>query len=290
MKKMLAFLSSITFVTLSTSSIVSCDSGNVEVFAPANSDLSILFQGKTLEIENKTIEDIEKEIKKLKIISTSQYEIKGEVDFSSDKGIVKIVPKEDFFLPVVGEAILDWVHINAKNEGETPDENVTGKLQLSKLFSESNINMTSLGLDENIMFMTAENMNDLADFNMITLGNYLFKALITANNSGVNELEQRTGIGKIDLQSLLVNYFEMLFENKEKETLNLYNFILDTFEQKDTTSELNDLKYEFKFNYESLNLLASKKPNYSTDVNKLIENVTEGSISLVFKKVIINWV
>ncbi|QEH61797.1 hypothetical protein SCHIN_v1c06000 [Spiroplasma chinense] len=119
MKKLLAFIGGISVTTPTAISVVSCDPGEATVFAPANSDISeLLTNYKQVIINQKNKETLIKSIVDLKVMSADQFLLEDNIDFTSDKGVVKITGNKDYFLPVIGETEIEWIYKDSSNPNE----------------------------------------------------------------------------------------------------------------------------------------------------------------------------
>ncbi|AHI52835.1 lipoprotein [Spiroplasma culicicola] len=125
MKKLLSIIGAASVTATGASSVISCDPGDVETFATG--DMTDIFTNiNKIIINSKDDNGIKLAIKKLKVISSLQYDIKGTVDYSNDTGSVTLAGKSDFFLPVTGEVTLSWEYqeeVIAPEPGPTDPEN-----------------------------------------------------------------------------------------------------------------------------------------------------------------------
>ncbi|QEH61796.1 hypothetical protein SCHIN_v1c05990 [Spiroplasma chinense] len=123
MKKLLAFIGGISITTPTIINVVSCDSDDLGVLAPDQSDLMVLFADyETITIKNKSVEGIVKEITSLKFISSLQFEVAGdkndnEIDFSQNFGTAHIIPRTFPGYQVIKEVTINWIY----DDGSIPN-------------------------------------------------------------------------------------------------------------------------------------------------------------------------
>ncbi|QEH61794.1 hypothetical protein SCHIN_v1c05970 [Spiroplasma chinense] len=162
MKKLLAIIGGASFVVPTVTNVISCDPGDVEVFAPAGTDLNNLFSGDKLNIQiyKKSNEGLMQAIKNLKIVSSQQIKIDGEVDSRVNEGKVKLIPNEDFFIKVEGFVEVSWFYIeDTPNTGGEDTPNTGGEDEISEESKNNNLTTIQNKFDSNTNFHFQVNQN-----------------------------------------------------------------------------------------------------------------------------------